>query len=200
VQKILDLAGGEATPDGVRDAALRRAGEFPSKLVVPRLYSLFDDKNWKIRWVAAELILRMSDSSRVDEFMARIGTVRGMSLTEPLRYGKLIGDLKKVTVDPVAALARYAGPQAPVPARLVALGYYYEEGTRADLAKIDRYASDTARVPECLPDAKECEWKCTVDDGGKGTLQNVTTVGDFVQYCVKPALSKRASPAPAAMK
>ena len=193
VDRVLALAGAEGTPDSVRDAALRLVGEMPRKLVVDRLYSAFDNKEWKIRWVAAELILKMSDSSQIDEFMGRLGHVsRGMSITEPLRYGSLIGDLKKVKVDPVETLDRYMDPRYPVSVRLSALGYYYEGGTKADLAKVDRYATDTTKVPECTPDSKECEWKCTLDAGGKQEEKAVASVGDFVSFCVKPALEKRA--------
>jgi len=193
VEKVLSLAGAEDTPDSVRDAALRIVGEMPRKLVVDRLYALFDSKEWKIRWVAAELILKMSDSSHVDEFMTRIGHIKGMSITEPLRYGKLIGDMKKVKVDPVEALDKYTDTHYSAEERLIALGYYYEGGTKQDLAKVDRYSSDSTKVPECLPSAKECEWKCTIDlGGGKQDEKTVGTVGDFVSYCVKPALEKRA--------
>src|SRR6201999_3566117 len=75
VDKILTLASAEDTPDSVRDAAMRRVGEVPRKLVVDRLYSMFDSKNWKVRWVSAELILKMSDSSQIDEFMGHVGKI-----------------------------------------------------------------------------------------------------------------------------
>ena len=192
VDRVLALASAEDTPDSIRDAALRLVGEMPRKLVVERLYSAFDNKQWKIRWVAAELVLKMSDSSQIDEFMGRLGHVRGMSITEPLRYGSLIGALKKVKVDPVEALDRYTDPHYPVGVRLSALGYYYEGGTKSDLAKVNRFSTDATKVPECLPDSKECEWKCTVDVGGKQEEKVVATVGDFVSFCVKPALEKRA--------
>jgi hypothetical protein len=191
VEKVLALATADDTPDSVRDAALRITGEMPRKLVVERLYSMFENKEWKIRWVAAELVLKMSDSSQIDEFMNHIGRAHGMSITEPLRYGKLIGELKKVKVDPVGELDRYADTKYPPPIRLSALGYYYEGGSKKDLAKVERYASDATKVPECLPDEKECEWKCTVDQGGKQEEKVVGTVGDFVTFCIKPALSKR---------
>jgi hypothetical protein len=80
--------------------------------------------------------------------------------------------------------------------RLSALGYYYQGGSKADLARVDRYASDSEKVPECLPNAKECEWKCTVESGGKSDEKTVATVGDFVSFCIKPALEKRAPAAP----
>jgi HEAT repeat protein len=192
VDRILTLASAEDTPDSVRDAAMRRVGEMPRKLVVDRLYPIFDSKEWKVRWVAAELILKMSDSSQIDEFMSHIGHVKGMSITEPLRYGQLIGELKKVKTDPVESIDKYSETKYPVTVRLSALGYYYQGGSKNDLAKVDRYASDNEKVPECIPGAKECEWKCTVEAGGKSDEKTVQTVGDFVSFCIKPALEKRA--------
>jgi len=164
----------------------------PRKLVVDRLYPMFDAKEWKVRWVAAELILKMSDSSQIDEFMSHLGHAKGMSITEPLRYGQLIGELKKVKVDPLDAINRYSEAKFPAGVRLSALGYYYQGGSKGDLAKVERYASDNEKVPECLPGAKECEWKCTVESGGKSEEKTVATVGDFVSFCIKPALEKRA--------
>lgn len=198
VDKILALAGADDTPDSVRDAALRIAGEMPRKMVVDRLYAMFDAKNWKIRWVAAELILNMSDSTQIEEFLGKLGHVKTMSITEPLRYGKLLGDLKG-KADAVAVLNNYTDPKFPASVRLSALGYYYEGGTSADLPKVAKYSSDSMKVPECLPDEKECEWKCTVDQAGKQEEKAVTTVGEFVDSCIKPALSKRgAATAPTA--
>ena len=99
VDRVLTLAAAEDTPDSVRDAAMRRVGEMPRKLVVDRLYPMFDSKEWKIRWVAAELILKMSDSSHIDEFMTHLGHTKVASRNPALR--QLIGELKKVKVDPV---------------------------------------------------------------------------------------------------
>jgi hypothetical protein len=198
VDKILALAEAEDTPDPVRDAALRITGEMPRKMVVDRLYGMFDAKNWKIRWVAAELILNMSDNTQIDEFMGKLDRVHTMSITEPLRYGKLMGDMKG-KADAVATLNKYMDSKYSAAVRLSALGYYYEGGTAADIAKVAKFSSDTTKVPECSPDQKECEWKCTVDQGGKQEEKTVGTVGDFVDACIKPALSKRgAAKAPAA--
>jgi len=124
--------------------------------------------------------------------------VKTMSITEPLRYGKLMGDMKG-KADPVATLNNYTDSKYSAAVRLSALGYYYEGGTAADLAKVAKFSSDSTKVPECLPDQKECEWKCTVEQAGKQEEKAVATVGDFVDACIKPALSKRgAAKAPAA--
>lgn len=190
VERILKLAGGEDTPNAVRDVALRRVGEMPRQLVADRLYSLFRNDNWKIRWVAAELILKMSDQSHLDEFMRRLGNVKGMAITEPLRYGKLIGNLKG-KAKPEEIVDAYARSGNPMPIRLSALGYYYEMGNESDLPKVARYESDRGSVPECSADAEDCEWKCTIGTGKSQEVKEIETLGEFAKYCVEPAMKKR---------
>jgi hypothetical protein len=190
VQAVLRIARAEDTPDEIRDQALRRVGEMPRALVVEDLYALFTHKKWKIRWMAAELILKMSDPSHVAEFMERLRKVEGMALTEVYRYGTLIGQMKG-TPAPAELVAKYAAPGNPVQARLTALGYYFENGSKQDLPKITQYEGDTAKTPECGADAAGCEWKCTVDENKQPQVKEVKTLGEFVKYCVVPALEQR---------
>jgi hypothetical protein len=187
---VLAVAAAQDTPDQVRDIALARVGEFPRPMVVSRLYDLFDSKTWKVRWVAAELVLRMSDTSQLPEFFERIGKARGMAITEPLRYGALIGEMKGTT-KPVDAITPFLGSSHSTPARVTALGYYYNRGTAADLPKLSHFESDRNRTPTCAQDDKDCEWKCEVDAGGKRETKDITTVGEFFEFCVKPAMEKR---------
>jgi hypothetical protein len=157
--------------------------------IVERLYGLFRNKNWKVRWVVAELTLKMmTDTSQLPAFMNRLAVADNMSLTEPLRYGALIGAIKGTP--PVSEVVdRYARKGNNVQARLSALGYYYEFGTTADMAKVAPYASDDQKVPACGKDAQECEWKCAVGEEAK----DIATVGQFVEFCVKPAMEKRSN-------
>jgi hypothetical protein len=193
VDRLLALASADDTQDSVRDQALRRVGELPRKQVVVALYGLFSQKNWKVRWVAAELILKMSEVSQLDEFMAKLGGVREMAITEPIRYGKLIAGLQGTP--PVRdVIGKYAAQTQPVPVRLTALGYYLEQGTGDQLASLEAYAADTARVPDCAKDAEGCEWRCEITSEGAQVTKDVKTVGDFVQYCVKPAITARLVP------
>jgi hypothetical protein len=186
VDRLLDIASAAETPDKVRDVALRRVGELPRELVVDRLYGLFTSENWKIRWVAAELILQLSDQSHLEEFMSRLSQVSNMAITEPLRYGDLLGKLKG-KASPRALVEKYARPAERPAVRVSALGFYYEHGTPADLAALEAYAGDREKVPGCARDATDCEWKCTL----AGELREIETVGDFVEYCVKPAVKVR---------
>jgi hypothetical protein len=187
---VLAVAAAQDTPDQVRDVALQRVGEFPRPMVVTRLYDLFDSKTWKVRWVAAELVLRMSDTSQLPEFFEHIGKVRGMAITEPLRYGAVISEMKGPT-KPADAVSPFLGSSHAVPERVTALGYYYNRGTAADLPKLSHFSSDKSKTPSCAQDDKDCEWKCEVDAEGKRETKDITTVGEFFDFCVKPAMEKR---------
>jgi HEAT repeat protein len=189
-QAVLAVAGAADTPDSVRDVALQRVGELPRPLVIDKLYELFKDSNWKVRWVAAELVLKMSETPQLPEFFAKLGQADNMAITEPLKYGQILANMKG-TPPPAEVAAKYAGTGHPVGVRLSALGYYYNVGTEADVPKIARYTSDKTATPKCKEDAKDCDWKCVVQ-GAKGEeTKEVTTLGEFVEHCVKPAMEKR---------
>lgn len=187
----LELAGASDTPDQLRDVALARLGEFPRQMVVDKLYGLFRNNNWKVRWVAGESVLKMSETSELPSFFTNLGKADGFSITEPLRYGALIASMRG-TPPPRELVDKYLGPPQPMIVRMSALGYYYAVGTRADLPKVEKFASDRAAAPKCKDDAKECEWKCEVAAGGERETKDITTLGDFVTYCVKPAMEARA--------
>ncbi|HTV19036.1 MAG TPA: hypothetical protein VMG12_10205 [Polyangiaceae bacterium] len=196
--RLLAIAGADDTPDTVRDQAFRRVGELPRKQVIDALYALFTQKNWKVRWVAAELVLKMSEVAHLGEFMGKLGAVREMAITEPLRYGKLIAALPGAP--PVReAIAPFVAAAQPSPVRLTALGYYLDQGTSADLAFLEPLTQDKARVPECAKGADGCEWQCEITSEGQQQAKTVQTVGDFVQYCVKPAIDERNKPVAAAL-
>ena len=95
---------------------------------------------------------------------------------------------------PVDVLAPYLNTSRAVPARLTALGYYYEKGTKGDIGKLSYLESDHAKTPTCAKDAEGCEWKCEVDGEGKRETKDIGTVGEFFNYCVKPAMEKRTAP------
>jgi hypothetical protein len=190
VKTVLDIASATDTPDAVRDVALRRVGELPRKMVVDKLYTLFGNDNWKIRWVAAELVLKMSDTSHLGEFMGRIAPLKTMAITEPLRYGALIGQMKGNAED---AVKKYSGRDHSTSVRLTALGYYYDHGYKAQISKLEQYSSDKSKVPGCKEDAEDCEWKCAVGEGKAQEIKEIKTLGEFVSFCLKPAMEKRTS-------
>lgn len=190
VATVLDIASANDTPDSVRDLALKRVGELPRKQVVDKLYGLFSNDNWKVRWVAAELVLKMSETNQLSEFMGKLSNVRHMAITEPLRYGALIGEMKGKD-KPEALVDNFMGRDHATAVRLSALGYYYEWGTKSELGKIEPLTGDRSKVPDCKEGAADCEWKCAVGEGKSQEVKDVKTVGEFAQYCVKPAMEKR---------
>lgn len=186
----LALAGASDTPDQLRDVALARLGEFPRQMILGKLYSLFRNNHWKVRWVAAESVLKMSDASELATFFSALAQGSGFSITEPLRYGALIADMKSSTPIP-ELLAKYLTPPHPVIVRMSALGYYYQVGTKADLGKVQKFSGDPTPAPKCKDEAKECEWKCEVAVSGDRETKDILTLGDFVKYCVEPAMQAR---------
>ncbi|RYZ02606.1 MAG: hypothetical protein EOO73_31170 [Myxococcales bacterium] len=189
---VMSVAGASDTPDAVREVALARVGELPRPLVIEKLYDLFRDPNWKVRWVAAELVLKMSETPQLPEFFSKLDKAENMAITEPLKYGQLIANMKG-TPTPAQVAEKYAASGHSVQNRLTALGYYYNVGTQADLAKISGYASDRTAAPKCKADAKDCDWKCDVQTDKGSETKEVTTLGEFVEHCVKPAMEKRKS-------
>jgi hypothetical protein len=92
---------------------------------------------------------------------------------------------------PAEVSDRYARAPHPAQVRTSALGYYYAVGTKADLPRVAGYEKDKTRTPTCRADAKECEWKCEVSAAGGREAKDITTIGEFVTYCIKPALEAR---------
>lgn len=190
---MLDLLSSDETPDLMRDMAARRIGELSRDQVVERLYALFNHPRWQLRWSVASLVLKMSDQTHIPEFMERLGKVKDMAMSESLSYGKLLGEIKGVT--PGDLVTTYTKKNLPASVRLSALGYYYEGGTKEDLASIASFRSDPQAVPSCRDDAQQCAWECAVPGVDKATpseLKTVKTVGDFVEYCLVPAMANRA--------
>jgi len=192
-EAVLAVAAAADTPDQVRDVALLRVGDFPRAIVIDRLYGLFDNSAWKVRWVAAELVIKMSDTSQLKEFFERIGRIDSMAITEPLRYGALMAEMKG-PIKPVEVISSFVSSAHPAPARFTAFGYYYNHGTKDDLAKLAHYMKDGQKAPSCAKDAQDCEWKCEVAADGKRETKDISTLGEFVEFCVKPAVEKRGTP------
>jgi hypothetical protein len=50
-------------------------------------------------------------------------------------------------------------------------------------------------VPGCAKDADGCEWQCEIAANGEQVVKPVQSIGDFVEYCVKPAMLQRSTAA-----
>ncbi len=197
---VLDLLASDDTPDTIRDVASRRVGELSREQVAERLYGLFNHERWKLRWTVAGLLLKMTDHKKIDEFMTELGKIKHMAISEPLTYGPLLKDIKGG--DPEAIVSKYAAKGQPASVRLSALGYYYEHGSKADLSKVEGLASDNQKVPSCPKDADQCAWSCSIKEKEGPKLKEVSTIGNFVEYCLLPAMKGRepAEPKPAKAK
>ncbi len=191
IERLLALGADEKVPVAVRDIAIRRLGELPRKVVINDLFKLFKGDDWKVRALAADLALRMSEPSQVPEFMRKLGSADdGMAITEAMIYGQILGDI--APGDQAKKLAtRYSSSGYPASVRLAALAYFYHSGKQADLALLKRLERDTMPVPRCDSDADDCFWRCEVGPPDKRVLKTLKTVGDFVRYCVEPAIEAR---------
>jgi hypothetical protein len=186
---LLDVARAPATPDSLRELALRRVAELPRSEVVRDLYALFQGRSWKLRWLAAERVLALSDVSHLPEFMAELKDLPHMNVSEPLRYGALLGQL--AGGDAKAVVPSYLASRHATPVRLVALGYYAAHGARGDIALVSKYDSVRAAVPRCPEHSEDCAWQCTVGGDEDPRAEPIATIGDFVRFCVLPAMTGR---------
>jgi hypothetical protein len=187
---VLAIAASDA-PDIVLDQAFRRLGEMPREQVVDKLYELFKTDKWKVRRAAGGTVLKMSTVKNIDEFMAHLpeGAAKGFAIGEPFAFGAGIGDLKEGK--PADALRRYFSAGSPAQ-RTTALAYWYQFGTTADLSAVQPFESDSTKTPVCETDP-DCKWSCEVEkEGGKEReSKDIKTIGDFVKYCVEPAMKER---------
>ena len=191
IKRIIEIAMSDA-PDEVLDQAFRRIGEMPRELVVEKLYETFRSDKWKVRRAAATTVLKMSTVKHLDEFMGRLDTVKGFAMPEALNYGAQLGDLKDGDVR--EALKKHYTAKS-VPSRTSALGYWFTHGNKNDVAVLQPFEDDKTKIPQC-PQAEtdpDCKWSCEVAKEGSKDRESkdVTTVGEFVRFCILPAIRDR---------
>jgi hypothetical protein len=168
----------------VLDQAFRRIRELPRAKVAPQLYDLFKTERWKLRRAAAATILAMSTVEHIDEFLAQLSRLahKNFNLPEAITYGALLGGLKEGNAK--KALGKHM-QRGNVRARLSAVAYYFEYGTKKDLGALEQYERARLRVPKCDDDG-DCDWTCVVGNGKGRSTKEIKTLGDFVKYCVAP--------------
>lgn len=195
IKRVLAIASADA-PDTVLDGAFRRIGEMPRERVVEDLYKLMKiDTKWKIRRAAAMTVLKMSTVKNLDEFMSKLpeGAAKGFAMPEALAYGASFGDLKEG--NPLEAAKKYFTTGSPA-ARASAISYMFTYGTVADLGVVQPLENEKANVPVCDSDP-ECKWSCEVakegakDPAKEREAKDIKTVGDFVRFCIEPAMKER---------
>lgn len=191
IKRIFAIAASDA-PDIVLDQTFRRIGEMPRELVVDKLYELFKTDKWKVRRAAGATVIKMSTVKHIDEFMGKLpegGAAKGYGMPESITYGALLGELKEGK--PIDGLKKWFNSGSAA-ARTTALAYWITFGTKADVPTVQPFESDGSKVPVCESDS-DCKWNCEIaKEGGQGREQkDVKTVGDFVKYCVVPAMSEK---------
>lgn len=195
LERIFAIAKNEDNPDAVRDVAFQRMGEFPKEQIVPKLYTLFEPKKWKTRWVAGETVLKtFSSTKQVPDFLARLPKTPGtkMGMTEPLSFGGKIKQLPEAAGDPKArdVLAPYLTSKE-FGARMTALGYFWE-GKKADRPVVQPFENDPTPLPKCEKE-DECSWSCDVPKAGnpkETEPKELKTVGEYVKFCLVPSMEK----------
>jgi hypothetical protein len=199
IDRVLDIAKSDA-PGIVLDQAFRRIGELPRDAVIDKLYAIFATDKWKTRRAAAGVVLKMSSFKNIDEFMSKLPDKdgsKGFAMPEAITYGANFADLKDGA--PRDALKKFLGPgTANNPAvRTSALSFYMAAGTKDDLATLQPFEKDGSKVPVCDAD-EDCKWICVVPsekDPKQTEKKDIKTVGDYVTFCIEPAIADRAAKA-----
>jgi len=202
--------GKSNAPDEVKHGALLRIASYAPEQATKAFYELFETPNWKVRYSGAIKILDLMDrvgdktKSSPKDFLARLpkDEKTKFALGEPGAYGSLFAGLKpelkaKEAIDEAIKSDRLG-------AQLTALGWYYAKGTKDDLPMLAKYETDKSPVPKCKEE-DECGWEkpgCPIPKaGGKPEeleYKSINTVGEYVQFCVKPEIEKRAKAPPPA--
>jgi hypothetical protein len=192
--KLFAIAKDDNTPDEVRDQAFQRLGELPKELIVNRLYTFFDAKKWKVRWIAGELILKTMGPKDLPDFFHHLPATAAtkMGQSEPITYGGIMMKMDSVAGGPKGkdVVSQFLGAKE-LGAKLTALGAFYG-GSRADVGKVLALQADTSPVPKCDP-TDECGWTCDVPKPGSSDTDSkvIATVGDFAKYCVAPSMTAK---------
>jgi hypothetical protein len=198
IERIFVIAKDENTPDEVRDLAFARLGELPKEQVVPRLYTLFGARKWKVRWVAANKVLQIILPHQIPEFMSHlpVNSATKMGMNEPLTYGPTLVQMEKRDGLPPnepkvrdVVMGYLNSPQ--VGPKLTALGYFYS-GKKADIGIVQNRSGDTQVVSKCDKD-DGCEWSCLVTkpgatDKNDKEAKTIATVGEFARECIAPSM------------
>ncbi len=193
-----------SAPDETKHVALVRITAYPPDKATQAFYKLFEEPNWRVRFDAAMSILQLMEKvgdkakTTPKEFLSKLpakDTV-AMGLAELYSYGDFLATKLPKEMNAKAA-ADEAIKGSSLGAQIAGLAWYYAGGTKDDYAFLAKYETDKSSVPKCKEE-DECGWErpgCPVPKADKPEETEdkaIATVGDFVQYCVKPAIEKRA--------
>lgn len=197
LDRVFAMAKDESMPDVARSIAFQRIGEFPKEQIIPRLYGLFNSPKWKVRWVAAETILKTMTPKQVPEFMTHLPKTPAikMGMTEPLSYGGVIAKMEAPAGEPKPRdiIIQYLSSKDFGP-MMTALGSFWE-GKKADIPVVKGHENDKTELPKCEKE-EECSWQCDVPKAATGPAskemepKELKTVGEFVKFCLIPSMEK----------
>lgn len=195
-EAMMKIAGGEKTPDEVRDLAFARVSELARENVADKLYGLFDQtkdpKRWKIRWVAGSTLLKMSQAKDVTAFFEKLppAPAKGFAMAEALEFG---GAMAKMNPPPAKDAIVAALNSAQLTPKLVALGYFYAAGKAADVATVQALAENKTALPATEDAESKWQWQVPKSGGKPGETEQkeLKDIGDFVKTVVIPAMTAR---------
>jgi hypothetical protein len=189
VDRLYAIAAAEDTSDNLRDLAFARLGELPKEVLSSKLYPLFESRKWKIRWAAGSLVVKTLTPRQIPEFLKHLPASPStkMAMTEPITFGTLMAQMQPPPGEPkpVEVITPFLS-SSHFGSKLTALAFYYG-GKKAETALLRPFEDDKAPVPKC-DDADECGWQCSIPKGKDVENKAISTVGDFVKYCVIPSM------------
>ncbi|HEX3770703.1 MAG TPA: hypothetical protein VHV30_07565, partial [Polyangiaceae bacterium] len=147
-------------------------------------------KKWKVRLDAAKMILKTISTKDLPDFMAHLpaNDKTKIALSEPVTYGNLIMQMDPAGgPKPRDVLNKYL--QGPLGPQLTAIGSYYS-ASKKEGAALSSLEESKVAIPKCDP-ADECGWQCDVakaPGSQEKESKAVTTVGEFVRWCIEPSL------------
>jgi hypothetical protein len=189
IEALFKIVNDPKAPPEVKDQSFARIRELPREAVIADLYKFFSNPDWKLRGLAGVTILKISKVKHIEEFFKQLKAkpAKNFSPNEAITYGAYLAELKEG--DPLKVLEPYM-KSGDAKVRIAALSYWRAIGDKTMLDKLKPYAQDKQPAPKCEAkeaDAFDCLWECFVGKDKK----KVTTVGEYVSYCVKPKMSSR---------
>jgi hypothetical protein len=196
--RLFAIARNDETPDGVRDLTFARLGELPKDQIVPRLYAdpaFFSPKKWKVRWVAASLVLKTMGPRDIQKFMEHLPKTPNvkMGMTEPLSYGGLMAKMDVPTGEPNPRdiILGYLSSK-DFGAKMTALGFFYD-GKKSDIATVKSHEEDATPLPKCDKE-DDCGWTYEAPKAGgqpgEKEQRDLKNIGDFVRNELVPSMTK----------
>ncbi len=144
-----------------------------------------------MRLDAARMILKTMTTREVPDFLRHLPATdrTKMALSEPITYGAII-----MAMDPQGGpkprdvLSQFLG-STEMGAKLTAAGSYYTV-KKSEAGALAGLEEDRTPVPRCEP-ADQCGWQCDIPKAPgsqEKDTKTISTIGDFVRWCVEPSL------------